>query len=66
MTGFSAPSMAQDIKSQLDAITKVIVANKANPDAAKKQVQEFYKANKKNAEALKNKLAAAGFTATIV
>ena len=52
MTGFSAPSMAQDIKSQLDAITKVIVANKANPDAAKKQVQEFYKANKKNAEAL--------------
>lgn len=52
MTGFCAPSMAQDVKSQVDAITKAIVENKSNPDAVKNQVKEFYKANKKSAEAL--------------
>ena len=52
MIGFSATSMAQDVKSQVDAISKVITANKNNPDAVKDQVKEFIKANKKNAEAL--------------
>ncbi len=52
MTGFCAPSMAQDIKSQVAAITKAIVDNKSNPDAVKDQVKEFYKNNKKSAEAL--------------
>lgn len=50
--GISASSMAQDVKSQIDAISKVIAAHKDNPDAVKDQVKDFYKANKKNAEAL--------------
>lgn len=49
---FSAQVMAQDVKSQIDAITKVIIANKNNPDAVKDQVKDYVKANKKNAEAL--------------
>ena len=49
---FSAQAMAQDVQSQIDAITKVIVANKNNPDAVKDQVKDFVKANKKNAVAL--------------
>lgn len=49
---FSAQVMAQDVKSQVEAITKVIIANKNNPDAVKDQVKEFVKANKKNAVAL--------------
>ena len=52
MTGFTAPSMAQDVKSQVDAITKLIVANKSNPDAYKNQVKDFYKVNKKSSDAL--------------
>lgn len=52
LIGMSAQALAQDIKSQVDAISKVIVANKANPKAAEDQVKEFYKANKKNPEAL--------------
>ncbi|WP_295434469.1 hypothetical protein [uncultured Prevotella sp.] len=52
MTMCSAPIMAQDVQSQIDAITKVIVDNKANPDAAKDQVKDFVKENKKNAVAI--------------
>ena len=44
--------MAQDVKSQVEAIKKVIVENKANPEAIEDQVKDFVKENKKNAEAL--------------
>lgn len=52
MLGFSTTTMAQDVKSQVNAISKVIAANKDNPKAVEDQVKNFYKANKKNAEAL--------------
>ena len=48
-TAMSTPSMAQDNKTTIDAISKVI---KANPEAAKDQVKDVYKKNKKNAEVL--------------
>ena len=48
----SAPSMAQDVKSQIDAITKVVKANKSNPEAIEDQVKDFVKENKKNGVAL--------------
>ena len=46
MIGFSTTMMAQDVKNQVDAITKVIAANKSNPAAATEQVKAFYKQNK--------------------
>ena len=49
VVGISAPLMAQDNKSTIDAISKVILAN---PAAAKDQVKEVFKKNKKNAEVL--------------
>ena len=49
MVGIGAPLMAQDNKSTIDAISKVI---KANPAGAKDQVKEVFKKNKKNAEVL--------------
>ena len=52
MLSFSAPTMAQDVKSQVDAITKVIVDAKGDANATKAQVKEFTKVNKKNADAL--------------
>lgn len=52
MTVVSAPSVAQDVKSQVDAITKLIASNKSNPEAVEDQVKDFVKENKKNAEAL--------------
>lgn len=48
----AAPTMAQDVKAQIDAITKVVVSNKSNPKAAEDQVKAFYKENKKNPQAL--------------
>lgn len=48
----AAPTMAQDVKSQVNAITKVVVDAKGDVNATKAQVKEFMKANKKNAEAL--------------
>ena len=51
ITVVSAPTMAQDVKSQVDAITKVIVENKSNPAAYEDQVKDFVKEYKKNAEA---------------
>ena len=48
----SAPTMAQDVKSQVDAITKVIVDANGDVNATKSQVKEFTKVNKKNATAL--------------
>ena len=52
MTSVFAPSMAQDVKSQVEAIKKVVTDNKSNPAAAEEQVKDFVKENKKNAEAL--------------
>lgn len=52
LTAFSAPTMAQDVKSQIEAITKVVVDNKDNLKAVKDQLKDFEKANKKNPEAL--------------
>lgn len=52
MLSISAPSMAQDVKSQVTAITKVVVDAKGDVNATKAQVKDFMKANKKNAEAL--------------
>lgn len=48
----STSAMAQDINTQIAAISKVVKASKGNPDAAKDQVKDFFKANKKNAVAL--------------
>ncbi len=48
-TAMSTPLMAQDNKTTIDAIAKVI---KADPEAAKDQVKDVYKKNKKNAEVL--------------
>lgn len=47
--GVSTSAMAQDAKSTIDAISQVI---KANPAAAKDQVKDIVKKNKKNAEVL--------------
>lgn len=47
--GVSSSAMAQDAKSTIEAISKVI---KENPAAAKDQVKEVVKKNKKNAEVL--------------
>lgn len=52
MLSFSAPTMAQDTKSQIDAITKVIIDNKGDLNATKDAVKDFMKTNKKNAEAV--------------
>lgn len=52
MLSFSAPTMAQDVKSQVDAITKLVVDAKGDVNATKSQVKDFIKLNKKNAEAL--------------
>lgn len=52
LIGISAQAMAQDVKEQIDAISKVIIANKANPKAAEDQVKAFYKENKKNPVAI--------------
>ena len=52
MLSISAPSMAQDVKSQVTAITKVVVDAEGDVNATKAQVKAFMKANKKNAEAL--------------
>ena len=52
MLSIAAPTMAQDVKSQVDAITKVIVDANGDVNATKAQVKEFMKANKKDAGAL--------------
>lgn len=49
---YTASFAQQDVKAQVDAITKVIANNKTNLKAAESQVKEFVKINKKNAEAL--------------
>lgn len=49
---YTASFAQQDVKAQVDAITKVIANNKTNLKAAEPQVKEFVKVNKKNAEAL--------------
>ena len=52
MLSIAAPTMAQDVKSQVDAITKVVVDAKGDVNLTKSQVKDFMKANKKNPEAL--------------
>lgn len=52
MLSMAAPTFAQDVKSQVDAITKVVVDAKGDAVATKSQVKEFMKVNKKNADAL--------------
>lgn len=52
LIGMSAQAIAQDIKAQIESISKVVIANKANPEAAEDQVKDFYKEYKKNAEAM--------------
>ena len=52
MLGISAQVMAQDTKSKIDAITKVIVSNNGAGPAVKDAVKLFIKENKKEAEAL--------------
>lgn len=50
--GFSAPAMAQDVKSDIENISKLVKANKDNPAAIKDEIKQFRKSYKKNAEAL--------------
>ena len=52
MLSISAQSMAQDVKSQVAAISKAIVDNQDNVKAQQAAVKEFLKLNKKNPEAL--------------
>ena len=52
MLSINAHVMAQDTKSQIEAITKTIVENKGDVKASTPAVKEFIKVNKKNAEAL--------------
>ena len=52
LLGMATTVTAQDVQSQVANITNVINANKGNLKAVEAQVKEFYKANKKNAEAL--------------
>ena len=40
MLSIAAPSMAQDVKSQVDAITKVVVDAKGDAVALKSQVKD--------------------------
>ncbi|MBQ6309569.1 MAG: hypothetical protein IJK09_01490 [Prevotella sp.] len=52
MLGLSTQVQAQDVKAQIDAITKVVVDNKNNLKAVEPQIKQFIKENKKNPEAL--------------
>lgn len=46
------PAMAQDVKTDVAAITKVVVDAKGDVATTKSQVKDFVKAHKKDAEAL--------------
>lgn len=52
MLSISAPTMAQDTKSQIDAITKVVVDNKGDVKATQDAVKQYLKLYKKDAVAL--------------
>lgn len=52
MLSISAPTMAQDTKSQIDAITKVVVDNKGDIKATQDAVKQYLKTYKKDAVAL--------------
>lgn len=52
MLSISAQSMAQDVKSQIDAVSKVIIANQGNLKAQQAAAKDFVKLYKKNPEAL--------------
>ena len=46
------PAMAQDVNTDVAAITKVVVDAKGDVATTKSQVKDFVKAHKKDAEAL--------------
>ena len=52
MLSVSAQSMAQDVKSQIAAVSKVIVENQGNLKAQQAAAKDFVKLYKKNPEAL--------------
>ena len=52
LAGMSAPAMAQVDKTQVDAITKVVIDAKGDVKATKDQVKDYIKLNKKNADAI--------------
>ncbi len=52
LMGISAPAMSQDMKSDIESISKLVKENKADPNAIKDQIKTFRKTYKKNAEAL--------------
>ena len=52
MLSISAQSMAQDVKSQIAAVSKVIVENQGNLKAQQAAAKDFVKLYKKNPEAL--------------
>ncbi len=52
ITGFSAPMVAQDVKSDIEKMTKLVKDNKGNTAAIQSEIKNFRKAYKKNAEAL--------------
>lgn len=52
MLSVAAPSMAQNAKTDIEAISKVIIDNNGDVNATKDAVKQFTKVYKKNAEAL--------------
>ena len=52
LMGVSAQALAQEFKTQLDAVSKLIVENKNNPKAVAPQVKEYLKMYKKDADAI--------------
>lgn len=62
MLSLAAPTMAQDVKAQVDAITKVVIDANGDAVATKQQIKEFIKQNKKDAVAIAG-LGRAFFTA---
>ena len=52
MLSTALPVKAQDVKAQVDAITKVVIDNKGDVKATKDAVKEFTKTFKKNPQAL--------------
>ena len=52
LMGVSAQALAQEFKTQLDAVSKLIVENKNNPKAVAPKVKEYLKMYKKGADAI--------------
>ena len=41
LMGFSAPAMSQDMKSDIENISKLVKENKSNPAAIKDEIKAF-------------------------